>query len=199
VEARRLMGGRDRSSRLALLGAAAWLLLGGCATTSWHPIPHGACAGSVPNGPYTWLSLEGKPEIEGSFDHGRKDGVFTFYGGAGDELAQIPFHEDAIQGTIRLWYSRMSTGGVAGRRKLLASYSAGEPDGDKVSWYADGSRRAIFHYTRGRLDHAQVWSPDGAPGAQEDATAMAAQDLAADARYYQTLEGFVAEAMPTCP
>lgn len=178
----------------------AWLVLGaamlfGCATPAPEYTVQGTCTGGLAEGAYALVLPDGLAQVTGTFEQGRKNGVFTFLRSSGETVAIIPYRMDLIDGTVTLLYGPEAG---AGKRKLEASYVAGALDGPKTSWYPNGVRRTAFHYTGGKLDQARAWGSDGSPLSSADAAALAASDLDADRRYYAVLEDVIRENQPAC-
>jgi len=177
------------------VASIALLLSVGCTT---HPSKYsirGSCASGVPDGDYALVLPTGRTQITGTFVQGKKNGVFTIYRSSGEKVAMIPYRTDQIDGTVELWYGPESG---AGQRKLEATYVSGLLDGPKLSWYSDGGRRGVFHYTSGQLDGAEAWAHDGSALSPREAASMAAGDANADRRYYEGLEEFIRENPPRC-
>lgn len=128
------------------------------------------CAFGVPDGAYALVLASGVEQVTGTFSQGRKNGVFTIFHSSGEKVAELPYRLDALDGTVRLWFTN-AVGGNA--RKLEARDVAGVLDGEKLSWYSDGTRRSVLRYADGRLDDAEAWERDGDALSPAQAEALA--------------------------
>jgi len=181
------------------LWLSAAIVASGCALAPPPAEPlytvRATCAFGVPDGAYALVLASGVAQVSGTFSQGRKNGVFTILHSSGEKVAELPYRLDALDGTVRLWYTA-ALGGNA--RKLEARYVAGGLDGEKLSWYSDGARRSALHYRDGRLERAEAWGRDGDALSAEQAEALASADLEADRRYYDVIESVISENPPRC-
>jgi len=157
----------------------------------------GSCRDGRPHGAYELRMQNGQLRVAGAFNQGRRIGSFLFWSSSGLRVALLPFDDDALNGTVALWYSSGS-GKSDPRPKLEAAYASGLPDGSARSWYSDGRPRTEFRYVHGVLADAKAWSARGASLAEAEARGMADRDRAADEQFYNTLEAIVRDNPPTC-
>jgi hypothetical protein len=156
----------------------------------------GSCRDGRPHGAYELRMPGGLLRVAGAFNHGKRVGTFLFWSSTGARLALLPFDDDVMTGTLALWYSSASAK-TEPKRKLEAVYANGHPVSVR-SWYGDGRQRAEFRYDRDTLAEARAWTGNGVPMSESAARAQAARDLAADAQFYNTLEGIVRDHPPPC-
>jgi hypothetical protein len=157
----------------------------------------GNCRDGQPHGAYELRMADGTLRVAGAFARGKRTGSFLYWSSAGVRIAHLPYDDDAISGTVALWYS----GGNAKnepRPKLEAVYAHGRHAGGVRSWFADGRMRAEYRYDQGILVEARAWNTKGAPLSDGEARAMAARDLANDERFLATLEAIVRANPPQC-
>lgn len=157
----------------------------------------GNCRDGRPHGAYELRMPDGKLRVAGAFNHGKRIGSFLFWNAAGARIALLPFDDDAINGTVALWYLAANAK-TEPKPKLEAAYANGLPAGDTRSWYPDGRPRAEFRYEQGVLAGARAWSAKGTLLPEKEARALAARDKAADEEFYNTLETIVRDNPPPC-
>lgn len=157
----------------------------------------GNCRDGQPHGAYELRMPDGTLRVSGAFARGRRTGSFIFWSSGGVRIAHLPYDDDALSGTVALWYS---AGGPRSdpRQKLEAVYAHGRRAGGARSWYADGHVRAEYRYDQGVLAEARAWNAQGAPLSDDEARALAARDAATDAEYYASLEAIVRDNPPPC-
>ena len=177
---------------LLLAASAPWTL---AATASY--IVSGNCRDGRPHGAYELRMPDGKLRVAGAFNHGKRIGSFLYWNAAGARIALLPFDDDAINGTVALWYLAASAK-TEPKPKLEAAYANGLPAGDTRSWYPDGRPRAEFRYDQGVLAEARAWSAKGASLSGAESRAMAVRDRAADEQFYNTLLRIVRDNPPPC-
>ena len=183
------------SPRIALAALAAVAMAAPAATATW--VVAGGCRDGAPHGAYELRTADGKLRSAGAFNKGARSGSFFFWSSRGARIAQLPFEDDALSGTVALWYLPRDAKGDP-PPKLEAAYALGRRQGTTRSWYPDGRLRAEFRYDRGQVADARAFGPAGAPLPDTEANALAARDLAADAEFLATLEALVREHPPSC-
>ena len=131
---------------------------------------------------------DGRLRVAGAFNHGKRIGSFLFWNAAGARIALLPFDDDAMNGTVALWYlaANAKTEAQAQARgrvcqRLLA--------GDTRSWYPDGRPRAEFRYDHGVLAEARAWSAKALSLSDAEARALAARDQASGRAVLQYARG----------
>jgi hypothetical protein len=157
----------------------------------------GGCREGQPHGAYELRDGSGRVRVVGAFARGKRSGSFLFWSSSGVRIAQLPFDDDALSGTLALWYAAADRTGE-GRPKLEAAYVGGRLHGLKRSWYPDGLLRAEFRYDKGALVDGRAFSQAGQALSATEARALAASDLATDERYYATLNDIVRSHQPHC-
>ena len=176
----------------------AILLTVGCASPGDLYTVRGSCASGTPEGPFELVLPNGRTQVAGSFHRGAKEGLFVIYSSTGAKVAEVPYHDDSFQGTIKLWYMPDSPSDTASRRKLESSYASGLRDGLSSSWYPDGRQRKKTTYSQGVLVAAQAWDSSGVPLSADEARRMAASDAEADRKLYAAYEQAIRENPVRC-
>ena len=140
---------------------------------------------------------DGTLRVAGAFTRGKRTGSFLYWSSAGVRIAHLPYDDDAISGTVALWYSA-GDARTEPRPKLEAVYARGRRAGGVRSWYADGRLRAEYRYEQGVLVEARAWNTKGAQLSDGEARAMASSDQATDEQFFATLEAIVRDNPPQC-
>lgn len=180
------------SVALLLAASPQWML---AATPSY--VVSGSCRDGQPHGAYELRMPDGKLRVAGAFNHGKRIGSFLFWSASGARIALLPFDDDAISGTVALWYLAANAK-TEPKPKLEAAYAHGLPVGGTRSWYPDGRPRTEFRYDQGVLAEARAWSAKGTTLSEAESRAMAARDRAADEQFYNTLLRIVRDNPPPC-
>lgn len=157
----------------------------------------GGCRDGQPHGAYELRTAGGAPRVVGAFNRGRRTGTFLFWSGSGARVALLPFDDDALSGTVTLWYAAEGRGGEP-RPRLEAAHAQGLPSGWQRSWYPNGRLRAEFRYERGTLVAAHAFSEQGRPLPEGDARALALRDTETNGRYVASLDALVRAHLPRC-
>ena len=181
------------AARLSLLVAAALAL----PAHAQELAVRGGCRDGLPHGVYELSMPDGRVRVLGAFNRGKRTSSFLFWTSAGVRVAQIPYDEGVISGTVALWYANAPPGGDA-PWKLQASYANGTLDGPKRSWLPNGRLRGDYLYEKGVLVDAKAWTAAGAPMPEAAARAQAAKDAEEDARIYATFGAIVDGHLPRC-
>jgi len=183
------------AARLIAAGAAASLLaVGVCDAQPFTA--DGRCRDGLPHGNYELRDAKGNVRAVGAFNRGKRTGSFIFWSSDGVRIAHLPFDEDALSGTLALWYSGKTPRGPV--RKLQAVYAHGKLNGDKRSWYPSGRPRAEYKYADGALRDASATSESGKAMTDAEATALAQRDAATDDAFIAALLATVAANPPRC-
>ena len=156
----------------------------------------GTCRDGAPQGIYELRAPDGRLRVLGAFNHGRRTGSFLFWSEAGVRVAQIPFDEDSINGTVALWYPESR--GAEPRQRVEAVYVANRLNGEKRSWQFDGRLRARVRYAQGALVSAEAWDERGNLLAPDAALRLAQEDRERDDVYFATLDALVKAHPPNC-
>ena len=156
----------------------------------------GSCRDARPHGAYEVHMPDGRLRVAGAFNQGKRIGTFLFWSATGIRVALLPFDDDVMSGTVALWYPAASAK-TEPARKLEAVYVGGRPV-SATSWYPDGRLRTEIRYDRDGPADARAWSTSGKPLPDAQARALAARDLAADAKFYDSLLALVRDNPPAC-
>jgi hypothetical protein len=185
-----LQGMRRAAALLALALAAAPVL-------AQELRVEGGCRDGQPHGAYTLRMADGQVRVAGAFSSGRRTGSFVFWSTAGARIAQLPYDDDALAGTVALWYAEPDAHGDP-KPKVEAGYVGGRLSGRKRSWYPNGRLRTEYRYANGALVEAHAFTDAGAALSDATARVQAARDLATDQEFYGALEAFVRGNLPHC-
>jgi hypothetical protein len=153
------------------------------------------CSNGVVSGRYELALPDGTLEVSGSFTDGQRNGLFTFYRSSGEKIAEVPYIQDQISGTVKLWYGPEY--GTT-RKKATARYLDGQPEGSTEGWYPDGSVLERSTYVDGVLESTEIHDQQGRR--LPDAAARVHVDSARDAdrKYFEVLAEVVEENLPSC-
>lgn len=160
-------------------------------------VVEGSCRDGRPHGNYELRDASGAVRVVGAFNRGKRTGSFLFWSSGGARIAQLPFEDDVLSGTLALWWPAAGKGAEQ-RPKLEATYAHGRLSGTKRSWYANGRPRAEFRYDQGTLAAAQATSESGRAMPEADARALAMRDLPGDEALYASLLAIVTQHLPRC-
>ena len=180
---------------LRLAAAVLALVVAGIAGAQSYTAK-GHCRDGQPHGVYELRDARGTVRAVGAYNRGKRTGSFIFWSSEGVRIAHLPFDEDALSGTLAMWYA-----GKPGRepqRKLEAAYRNGQLDGDKRSWYPNGSARGHYRYESGELRAATASSEAGKPLGQAEARALAQRDATTDEAFVASLLAIVRDHPPVC-
>ena len=179
------------------LGALACAALLAASASAQNLAVEGSCRDGLPHGAYEVKGAGGQVRVVGAFSKGRRTGSFLFWSSAGVRIAQLPYDDDALSGTLALWYAPSGRGGEP-VPKLEAVYAQGRLAGLKRSWYPDGRLRAEFRYDQGTLASARAFTESGKAMPDADARAMAERDLRTDDAFVASLDAMVRANLPRC-
>jgi hypothetical protein len=179
------------------LGAFACAALLAASASAQNLAVEGGCRDGLPHGAYEVKGAGGQVRVVGAFSRGRRTGSFLFWSSAGVRIAQLPYDDDALSGTLALWHAPPGRGGEP-VPKLEAVYAQGRLAGLKRSWYPDGRLRAEFRYDQGTLASARAFTESGKAMPDADARAMAERDLRTDDAFFASLDAMVRANLPRC-
>jgi len=179
------------------LGAFACAALLAASASAQNLAVEGSCRDGLPHGAYEVKGAGGQVRVVGAFSRGRRTGSFLFWSSAGVRIAQLPYDDDALSGTLALWHAPPGRGGEP-VPKLEAVYAQGRLAGLKRSWYPDGRLRAEFRYDQGTLASARAFTESGKAMPDADARAMAERDLRTDDAFFASLDAMVRANLPRC-
>jgi hypothetical protein len=155
----------------------------------------GQCRGGRAQGAYVLHAADGRMRVQGAYNHGQRAGSFFFWSADGARIAQLPFDDDVLSGTLSLWYD-----GAGGEplRKLEAAYRNGERDGPTRLWSADGRLRGEFEYAGGRLSSQRAYDDAGTSLPDAQARALAERERAETGRFVEDLLATLRRHPPDC-
>lgn len=157
----------------------------------------GSCREGQPHGAYELRGPGGQVRVVGAFNRGKRTGSFLFWSSRGVRIAQLPYDEGTLSGTLALWWANGERNAEP-KPKLEALYAQGFLSGTKRSWYPNGRVRAELRYERGLLVEARAYSEAGKPLADAEARALAANDLETDEKFYASLDAIIRANLPRC-
>jgi antitoxin component YwqK of YwqJK toxin-antitoxin module len=160
-------------------------------------VVEGSCRDGQPHGNYELRDAKGAVRAVGAFNRGKRTGSFLFWSSNGARVAQLPFEEDALSGTVALWWPP-SGRDPDEKPKLEAGYAHGRLTGTKRSWYPSGKMRAEARYDNGTLTGTRAYRENGKAMSDAEARALAARDFASDEALYASLLAIVGAHLPRC-
>jgi hypothetical protein len=153
------------------------------------------CLDGAVSGRFELVLPNGTVEVSGSFTDGYRKGLFTFYRSSGEKISEVPYNQNRISGTVRLWYGPEY--GTA-RKKLTAQYHDGQPEGTTEGWYPDGSLVERSTYVGGVLESTEVRDRKGRRLPNAEARAHVESAREADRTYFNVLAEVIEENLPSC-
>jgi hypothetical protein len=177
--------------------AAVGLTLLASAAAAQNYTVEGSCRDGAPHGGYELRDAKGQVRVVGAFNRGKRAGSFLFWSSAGARIAQLPYEDDLLSGTLAVWFSGADRTGDP-RPRLEAAYVQGRLSGDKRSWFPEGRVRAELRYDNGVLVAARAFGETGKLLPESDARTLAMRDFDADAAYIASLETMVRNNPPRC-
>jgi hypothetical protein len=160
-------------------------------------VVEGSCRDGQPHGNYELRDASGNVRVVGAFNRGKRTGSFLFWSSTGARLAQLPFDEDVLSGTVALWWPAPARD-VEPRPKLEATYAHGRLSGTVRTWYPNGRSRSEFRYEEGVLTGARASSESGRTLSDTEARALATRDRASDEASFASMLGIVSANLPRC-
>jgi len=155
-------------------------------------VVEGSCRDGQPHGAYELKMSTGQLRVAGAFVNGKRTGSFLYWTAAGERIAHLPFDDNAMNGTVALWFPDKGNS----KPKVEAAYAAGRLHGMKRSWHPNGRVRAELRYEAGLLLDARAFDVAGKPLPLQEARALAERDAVADASGYATLDRMVRDNLP---
>jgi hypothetical protein len=191
-----MVGAPSKLGRLVLAWAAAAMTYGP-SVAAQDLNAEGHCRDGLPHGAYELRGSGNQLRAAGAFARGRRMGSFLFWSPSGTRVAQLPFDDDHLSGTLALWFPA-ARGTREGSRRLEATYVDGRPSGAKRSWYQNGNPRTSLRYENGVLVEAQAFDETGKRLPDTESRALAARDAVADDTYVDSLNVLVRTHPPRC-
>ncbi len=148
-------------------------------------------ADGKPQGPYRLRDGTGRLYAAGEFAGGRREGLWTFWDGAGIKIVELTYRRGIKEGPCRMWFGSVAFQKVAGRLKLDVTFAKGRQDGLKRTWWPSGGQKCETELRRGAVRSARCWNADGGALSPAEATQVARADLAADYQYLRAMEEVV--------
>lgn len=160
-------------------------------------IVEGNCREGQPHGAYEVRSPGGQARVVGAFNKGKRTGSFLFWSSRGVRIAQLPYDEGVLSGTLALWWAEGERTAEP-KQKVEAVYAHGFLSGIKRSWYLNGQLRAELRYERGLLADARAFNEAGKALSNAEARALTAHDLETDEKFYASLDAIIRTHLPRC-
>jgi len=153
-------------------------------------VANGSCREGAPHGAYELRAADGTLRAIGAYNRGRRTGSFIFWNARGVRVAHVPYDDDAVSGTVALWYAAARSDGTT-VQKREAPFTAGRRNGTVRGWHADGRASVEAEYRDGELVAAKAWDGRGRAVSEKDARAAALRDASADDAEFRALEDLV--------
>ncbi len=97
----------------------------------------------------------GKLEMQGTYEVGKRVGTFTWWHASGQKKAEGQYVNGLAEGPWQTWYP-------SGMRESYGRYVAGKREGAWFSWHENGMRKFDGQYANGVLaENARTWSAEG--------------------------------------
>jgi len=156
----------------------------------------GSCRDGAAHGFYELRDAKGTVRAVGAFNRGKRMGSFLFWSATGAREAHLPFDEDALSGTVALWWP--SPASAEPRPRVEATYQHGKRNGATRTWYASGKPEAELAYEEGNLRAARATTESGKPLPESQARALAMREAADDDARIAALLALVDAHLPRC-
>jgi len=179
-----------------VLAAGAALVLATTAVAQNY-VAEGSCRDGRPHGAYELRSAGGQVLAVGAFNRGHRTGSFLFWSSAGARIAQLPYDDDTLSGTLALWFAGTDRRGNP-KPRLQAASERGRLTGIKRSWHENGQVRAQYRYDQGVLIDARAFNAAGKPLPDAQARTLAERDGREDVAFVSALESMVRANLPYC-
>jgi antitoxin component YwqK of YwqJK toxin-antitoxin module len=115
---------------------------------------------TVNHGAYTEWYDEGEKFMEGSYEDGKRVGLWTFYREDGRKAKAGGYKDNLPDGTWTYW-------AADGSKQREENYRDGRKDGTWTTWYSNGQKQSELHFADGQQDGEQFfWYESGKPARQ---------------------------------
>src|SRR6185295_8574780 len=99
--ARRVVGA---AQAMKVAPLAFGFALAATASAAQDFVVEGSCRDGQPHGSYELRDAKGAVRAVGAFNRGKRTGSFLFWSSNGARVAQLPFEDDVLSGTVALWW-----------------------------------------------------------------------------------------------
>jgi hypothetical protein len=148
-------------------------------------------ADGKPEGLFELRTPDGKVQVRGNFEQGRKTGTWIFADSGGVKVAELTYRDGLRDGPFQMWYGSFAFPESAGKDKLAATFDADQLDGDKTRWRKDGSPECKTRFDHGTIINAECWDGNGVQKSQSDSLKMARDELKADEEWFKEMDGWI--------
>ncbi|MCX7668405.1 MAG: PKD domain-containing protein, partial [Atribacterota bacterium] len=98
----------------------------------------------IKHGFETAFYANGKKKVEGSYEHGKKEGIWISYYESGNIGQTGSYHHDLKEGTWTIYYRNS-------QKESEGPYSKDQREGKWVKWLPDGKKFAEMEYRDGKI------------------------------------------------
>lgn len=155
------------------------------------------CQDQLAHGNYLVKTQQDVTIIEGTFERGKKHGVFSFYNSAGMKSIEIPYTQDKLNGTVKAWF-HVEDAEQSISPKLISDITYGYVEGNYQTWYQSGVNRSHFVIHKGDIKSGEVWNEDGSAIDINAKAEFLHSDIDSDFAYYSQLEQIINTYPPSC-
>lgn len=157
----------------------------------------------TPQGVFT-LYKGGQPLVTGTFENGRKEGVWTLWDARGIKIREITYRNGLKEGTFGGWYSSFAPDESAKGKVLYEGrFSADRLDGEMSFYYSTGQVRCKCVFDHGEIKGARCWNQGGGELSQTEAVKEARSEaISVDgflAFYDQQVENGIRQLLRSTP
>lgn len=183
------------------IACCGMLLVGRASVSAERDLPSGLRvdvefnADGIPDGSYRLLDSEGRTQVTGTLQNGKRQGIWSIWDPQGSKRAELTYLDDVKEGSCRMWYGSTVFPQSVGQQKLEVVFAADEQDGRKKTWWPNGSRRCETTLDHGSIVKAQCWADTGDELAAETAAELARGELDLDAEYLDIIEKDIANSI----
>ena len=156
-------------------------------------------ADGKPEGLYELHSSTGKVHVKGTFEHGRKVGIWIFWDSGGVKVAEMTYRDGLKDGPCRMWYGSFAFPESAGKDKLAVTLEADRMHGEKTRWKKDGAVECTTLFEHGEIVEAHCWDDDGAEMSQSEARKTARDELMSDERWLKDMDSEIERSLRDKP
>jgi hypothetical protein len=105
--------------------------------------------GEVPHGTYNEYFATGEKKVVGTYDMGRRVGIWREWHDNGRPAAEISYNDDRLDGPYKRWFT-------GGRPAVDGAYVDGRRDGEWREWHSNGNMARSERYELG--DPVGIWT-----------------------------------------
>lgn len=149
-----------------------------------------------PHGPYKIFDLSERLRGQGTFQNGRKEGLWSFWGSKTIKTVELSYRNGLKEGPCRMWYSAFASDFAdPGTPKLKVTFVSDQMHGEHVGWYGNGQVNCRTQFIDGRITTSLCWHEDGTALSEADSMETARDQHEADNKLLSSLDEIVTESI----